>query len=78
MFITHASTPTTLPSSCPVLSHQCHLIKLGSEEVVVEGIIAGCQMLVNYVVVVRRALNWFGEISGVKPRDKLGSTESLG
>ena len=45
---------------------------------VVGGIIAGCQMLVNYVVVVRRASKRFGKIRGVKPRGKLDSTGSLG
>ena len=35
-------------------------------------------MLVIYVVVVRRASNWLGEITGVEPRDKLDSTGSLG
>jgi len=42
------------------------------------GIIAGCQMLLNYVVVVYRASNWLGEIRGVEPRDKLGGTGSSG
>ena len=41
---------------------------------VVGGIIAGCQVLVNYVVVVCRALSRFGEIRGVKPRDQFNST----
>ena len=41
---------------------------------VVGGIIAGCQTLISYVVVVRRALSRFGKIRGVKPRDKLNST----
>ena len=35
-------------------------------------------MLVIYVVVVCRVSNWFGEIRGVKPRDKLDSTGSSG
>jgi len=81
--MTHVSTHTMLPSSCPILSRWCHLIEQGSEgrqkvRGGFGGIIAGCQMLVIYVVVVRRASNWLGEITGVKPRDKLDSTGSLG
>ena len=82
-FMTHASTLTALPSSCPVLSGQCHLIERGSEgrpkvRGGFGGIAAGCQMLVIYVVIVGRASNWFGKIRGFKPRDKLDSTGSLG
>jgi len=81
--MTHASIPTTLLCSCPVLARRCHLIKLGGkgrQKVRGElgGIIAGCQVLVTYIVVVRGASNWLGEIMGVKPRDKLDSTGSLG